>query len=493
MSPSLRVVPDRPPRAVLYLRQSKSREDSISIELQETSCREYAARMGYEVVDVLADPGISGRTWDRPAVQQSLAMVESRDADVIIVWKWSRLARNRRDWAVAVDKIEVTGGRLESSTEAVDTTTSTGRFTRGMLAELAAFESERIGDTWRETHARRRKLGLPHNGSPRLGYTYDPETKSYSPDRETADIVRELYRRYVDGAGLGALSKWLRDLGIESPRTRKPWTHRGVAQYLTNGFAAGYLRVHDPACTERHQVTRNCPRHVYVEGAHEAIIDEATWRATVAAREDRKSLAPRLVSAVSAMSGVSRCGTCGHRLALHRQKDQSPRLRCSNRECIAPVSILYSRVADAVIEWLPTVGTLVDEHAARAEGRTAAEAVERARLLRVHDEAERALGRLTVDRAKGLVPESAYAAARDHLEAEQREAREALSVYERRDLSNDFAATAAQLVEDWDELAPPEISKTLRDLAVAVVTRRAGRRGADVAVAGIWEQGPSAR
>lgn len=485
--PNLRVVPDRPLRAVVYLRQSKSREDSISLELQEASCREYAARMGYDVVDVLSDPGISGRTWDRPAVQRTLAMVEARDADVIVVWKWSRLARNRRDWAVAVDRVEGAGGRLESSTETVDTTTSTGRFTRGMLAEMAAFESDRIGDTWRETHARRRKLGLPHNGSPRLGYVYDPASKTYSPDPATADIVRELYRRYVDGAGFGALSKWLRDLGIESPRSKKPWTHRGVAQYLTNGFAAGYLRVHDPACTERHQVTRDCPRHVYVPGAHEAIIDEATWHATLDARESRATLAPRLVSAVSAMSGVPRCGACGHRMALHRQASQSPRMRCANRECVAPANILYSRVEAAVLDWLPTVGQLVDEHAASASTRTAAEDVERARLLRVHDEAERALERLTVDRAKGLVPEGAYAAARDHLAAEQREARESLRKYERRDLTEDFAATAAQLVEDWDELSPPDISKTLRDLAVAVVTRRVGGRGADVVVRGNWE------
>lgn len=487
MKPNLRIVGDRPLRAVVYLRQSKSREDSISLELQEASCREHAARMGYDVVDVLADPGISGRTWDRPAVQRSLAMIEARDADVIIVWKWSRLARNRRDWAVAVDKIEVAGGRLESSTEAVDTTTSTGRFTRGMLAELAAFESERIGDTWRETHARRRKLGLPHNGSPRLGYIYDPGSKSYSPDPETADIVRELYRRYVEGAGLGALSKWLRDLGIESPRTRKPWTHRGIGQYLTNGFAAGYLRVHDPACSERHAAKNDCARHIYVEGAHEAIVDEATWRATVVAREQRATLAPRLVSAVSPMSGVPRCAQCGHRMALHRQKDQSPRFRCANRECTAPVNILYSRVEEAVLEWLPTVSQLIDEHAANAGTQTAAEDIEQGRLLRIHDEAERALERLTIDRAKGLVPASAYEGARNHLVAEQQSAREALRKYERRALSEDYAATAERLLEDWDELPAATISKGLREMVVAVVSRRKDRRGADVTVRGAWE------
>ena len=146
----LHAVPETAPRAVLYLRQSVAREESISLELQEIAGRRYCEQRGYEVVEVLADPGISGRTWARPAVQHAVRMIEARDVDVIVVWKWSRLSRSRRDWAVAVDRVEGAGGRLESSTEPVDTTTSTGRFTRGMLAELAAFESERIGDTWRE-------------------------------------------------------------------------------------------------------------------------------------------------------------------------------------------------------------------------------------------------------------------------------------------------------------------------------------------------------
>ncbi|HEY2644565.1 MAG TPA: recombinase family protein, partial [Galbitalea sp.] len=152
-----------PPRAILYLRQSTYREESISLELQEFEGRAYAARNGYEVVGVEGDPGISGRTWNRPAVQRVMKMIDDGDADVIVLWKWSRLSRSRLDWAVAADRVESAGGRIESATEPIDATTSTGRFARGMMTEFAAFESERIGDVWRESHARRIRNGLPAN------------------------------------------------------------------------------------------------------------------------------------------------------------------------------------------------------------------------------------------------------------------------------------------------------------------------------------------
>lgn len=482
----LRAVPARPARAVLYLRQSTHRDDSISLELQESAGREYCLRRGYEVVAVEADPGISGRTWERPAVKRTMSMIEERDADVIVVWKWSRLSRSRRDWAVAVDKIEATGGRLESSTEPVDTTTSTGRFTRGMLAELAAFESDRIGDTWRESHARRRKLGLPHSGSPRLGYTYSPETKSFSPDPEMAPIVRELYRRYIDGAGLVTLSKWLRDLNIDSPRSRKPWTHPGLAQFLDGGFAAGYLRIHDPACPDRHASGAWCRQKMHIPGAHEAILDDETWQAFLTARTQRTTTPPRLVNAATPLSGVLHCAACHRRMALHR-KPQGIYIRCAMRECYQPAAVTYPVAEEAVRAWLPTVALHVDGRAANATATTAAEKVERARLQRTVSEAERALQQLTIDHAKRLVPTAAYEGARDQLVAEQNSASLALQKLERRTASIDHAAVAAQLLEEWDTLEPAGISRMLRDLVVVTVHRREKGSQAKIVVRGAWE------
>ncbi|WP_434080386.1 recombinase family protein [Sanguibacter sp. Z1732] len=291
------VVPDVPPRAVLYLRQSVDREESISLELQETAGRDYATRMGYVVTEVLADPGISGRTWARPAVKQALALVEARDADVIVVWKWSRLARNRRDWAVAVDTIEAAGGRLESSTETVDTTTSTGRLARGMLAEIAAFESDRIGDGWREAHARRVKAGLPANGKPRWGYTYDQGAKVHRPDPVTGPVLAQLYARYVAGESVYSLVRWLNANGHRtSPgygTSGGVWSDRSLRRVLDSGFGAGLITV----AGERHP------------GVHEPVIDRGLWEAYQVSRAGRRVRRSSERSQYL-LSGMVRCA-CG--------------------------------------------------------------------------------------------------------------------------------------------------------------------------------------
>ncbi len=59
-------------RALIYVRQSVAREDSISLELQEKACRDHARTRGYAIVDVIADPGVSGLQFSRrPGIQAS--------------------------------------------------------------------------------------------------------------------------------------------------------------------------------------------------------------------------------------------------------------------------------------------------------------------------------------------------------------------------------------------------------------------------------------
>lgn len=63
--------------------------------------------------------------------------IETRDTDVIVLWKWSRFSRRRLDWEVAADRVQVAGGRIESATEPIDTSTASGDLALGMMVSLA--------------------------------------------------------------------------------------------------------------------------------------------------------------------------------------------------------------------------------------------------------------------------------------------------------------------------------------------------------------------
>lgn len=290
-------------RAVLYLRQSTFREESISLELQEDAGRAYARRQGYDVVGVESDPGVSGRTFDRPGVRAVMDMVERGDADVIVLWKWSRWSRNRLDWYVAADKAQQHGGRIESATEPIDTSTSIGRLSRGMMIEIAAFESERAGDQWREAQERRVRAGRPHHGKNRFGYRYDPEQKLHIPDPVTAPIVADLYKRYVDGTSIYKLVQWLNENQIPTvehggKRVAPSWAESTLRGVLDNPFSTG----------------RFVYRGETVEGAHEPVVSRELWEAYRQQRQ-RRAKRPRAEASKYLLSGLVRCLACGTVLA----------------------------------------------------------------------------------------------------------------------------------------------------------------------------------
>src|ERR1051326_8904693 len=196
-----------------------AREEMISPELQRAAISTYCEQRGYLLVDVIEELDVSGRNFARAGVQDAIERVE---AEVIVVWKVSRFGRTRRDWYVHADRVEVVGGSLESATEHFDPLTSTGRLTRGMLVELAAWESDVKSEQRKEAHEHRFNAGLPHSGGPRFGYTYDPETKTYAPDPVTAPLLAECYRRYVAGESPRRIADWLNSVGARTTMGT-PW------------------------------------------------------------------------------------------------------------------------------------------------------------------------------------------------------------------------------------------------------------------------------
>ena len=167
--------------ADLYLRQSRARDDSISLEIQEAECRAHCARRGYDVGRVVVDEGVSGyRDWrERPNFGQLL----DGDAEVLVVYRWSRLSRRRLDQAQLIDTLERAGKRVESAVEPVDPSTAGGRLGRDQMLLIAAYESDVKSEQWKEALNRRSANGLPKNGLPRFGYVKDG--KAFVPDPVT--------------------------------------------------------------------------------------------------------------------------------------------------------------------------------------------------------------------------------------------------------------------------------------------------------------------
>lgn len=307
-------------RGLGMIRVSRERDGMTSPDVQRHAIESYAATNGIDIIDWVEgidETGSRARSAWWPRLDQSIERLEAGEFEVIVVWKFSRTARHRLRWAVALDRVDALGGGLLSATEPIDDRTSHGRLARGMVGEFNAYQADLIGDTWREAHARRFREGKPINGKPRFGYSYSP-TEGFTPDPITGPVLAETYRRYVAGESVYALVRWLNDgptrpVGGYGGSGDGLWSERTLRRVLDSGFAAGLITYQG----EQKQ------------GIHTPLINADDWDAYREAR-GRRRVYRRSERSTYAYSGMVWC-TCGSKMhgGTHGQ-DRAQSYRCKD-------------------------------------------------------------------------------------------------------------------------------------------------------------------
>lgn len=108
-------------RAYAYLRLSVDEEGGVpqSIEAQRNAIRNYARIHHLDIVDEFADAGFSGQHDRRPEFQRMVrqATADDHPVDVVLMYMFSRIARNMRLFFNTVGDLEDAGVEVVSITE----------------------------------------------------------------------------------------------------------------------------------------------------------------------------------------------------------------------------------------------------------------------------------------------------------------------------------------------------------------------------------------
>ena len=312
--------------AALYIRVSTDKQEELSPDSQKRLLLEYAKNHNMIVSQkhIYTENGISGRKADkRPKFQQMIAAAKSEEHpfDVILLWKFSRFARNQEESIVYksmlrnkchVDVVSISepliegpfGGLIERIIEWMDEFYSirlSGDVTRGMTENA---------------------LRGAYQCRPPLGYRipYHKATPEIVP--EEAEIVRLIFDKYVNGRmSLFALTKYLNGLGLKTNRG-KPFEKRSLEYILQNPGYAGDVRW-NRTVNETKEI-RDPSEWIIRPGHHPAIISKELFLA--AQERFQAEYKPRNAkpSEISRhwLSGLLKCPSCGRSLSscvMHRK------------------------------------------------------------------------------------------------------------------------------------------------------------------------------
>lgn len=302
--------------AAAYLRVSTERQDEYSLDSQLKLIRDYAAANDYIVPDefVFIDDGISGRSAEkRPEFLRMIGTAKEKEPpfEAILVWKFSRFARNQEESIVYKSMLARCGVTVVSISEPL-AEGAFGSLIERILEWMDEFYSIRLSGEVRRGMTERVSRGEPVT-IPSFGY--DITDKTYVPNSD-ADTVRRIYADYLAGKGVSTIARELALEGVKTRRGKSP-ENRWVQYILENPVYIGKLRW-SPDGKANYTRSEVGDSAMLVDGTHEHIIDDATWAAVqnkiARSKRGRIPYQRREQPVDWMLKGLVRCDTCGSTL-----------------------------------------------------------------------------------------------------------------------------------------------------------------------------------
>jgi site-specific DNA recombinase len=370
-------------RLAIYCRYSTELQDETSIEDQERICRNLASRMGWpEPITVYADAAISGASrHNRPEYQRMMTDMAAGKFDGIIIENLSRLTRDVEDAAYTMKRAEFHGVKLYPANDNGSPISGDMANFQAMMAEMARKQGAQM--------IHRSMSGLVLGGKSAGGKSYGYRSKARRPGErggelevveEEAEIVREIFVRYVAGESPHAIITDLNRRGIPSPRagikrkdgslTTGRWRDSTLngnkdreTGILFNPLYAGVRKwnrtkhMKHPDTASR--VSRvNSKDQWTIMGVPElAIIKPEIWEAAQNRKADRsfKQNTRQAQRAKRLFSGLLRCGSCGSTINSNGvdAKTGKPRVQCAGNAsqgiCDNPVRAYVEDIEGVVL------------------------------------------------------------------------------------------------------------------------------------------------
>ena len=320
-----RVVQDEVPktRVAAYCRVSTDTdEQATSYEAQVEHYTEYIKKNpAWECAGIYADDGISGtNTKKREEFNRLIDDCMNGKVDMVVTKSISRFARNTLDCLNYIRKLKDKNIAVYFEKEGINTLDAKGEVMLTIMASLAQQESESLSQNVRLGLQYRYQQGkVLVNHTRFLGYDKD-EDGNLIINKEEAEVVKRIFREYLEGQSFYGIGKGLEADGIKTAAGSSRWLNSSIKLILTNekymGDALLQKTITTDFLTKKRVANRGIVPQYYVENNHEAIIPKELFMRVQEEMQKRSRLKTttgkrRQYSGKFALSNLVACCHCG--------------------------------------------------------------------------------------------------------------------------------------------------------------------------------------
>jgi len=272
-------------------------------------------RPDLEFIGIYTDEGISGvSTKGRAGFNRMVDDAIAGKIDLIITKSISRFARNTVDSLTTIRKLKDKGVEVYFEKENIYTFDSKGELLITLMASIAQEESRSISENVAWGHRKRfadGKVTMPYKHF--LGYEKGEDGTPKIVESQ-AQVVRLIYRLFIEGKTCSYIARHLTAKEILSPAGKKRWQVGTVESILTNekysGDAILQKKITVDFLTKKVKINEGEAPRYYVQNSHPAIISPDEFEAVQVELQRRKKLG-RPNGCQNPLSAKLVCSECG--------------------------------------------------------------------------------------------------------------------------------------------------------------------------------------
>jgi DNA invertase Pin-like site-specific DNA recombinase len=328
--------------ACAYIRVSTDKQEELSPDAQKRLIIDYCKKNGYTITNenIFIENGISGKKADkRPEFKRMIALAKSKEHpfDVILVWKFSRFARNQEESIVYKSMLKKANVDVVSVSEPV-IDGPFGSLIERIIEWMDEYYSIRLsGEVIRGMTEKALRGG--YNAQPPLGYRKNSDTgipEIYEPE---AVIVRNIFSNISQGLSLIDTARSINNMGFHTRRGGM-FEQRTIRYIIENPFYYGYVRWNRQNPSEH--TIKDKSEWIIAPGAHPVLINKESWDfANEQLIKISRPYKERGTSGIKHwLSGIVKCSSCGSSLVSNSLwKGHSTSFQCSGyNKCKCKVS-----------------------------------------------------------------------------------------------------------------------------------------------------------
>ena len=303
----------------IYIRVStdEQAQEGYSLSAQKEKLKSYCIAQDWKDFKFYVEEGVSGKTTKRPQLNELLKHVKQGSIKTLLVYRLDRLTRSVRDLHKLLDTLEKYGCTFKSATEIYDTSSAMGRMFITIIASIAQWESENLGERVRMGQIEKARQG---EWSAPIPFGFNKVNEKLEINESEKDVLLDMIDKVRSGYSMRKLALYLDAVG-PPPVRGKQWHITSIRTMLTNPVLYGAMRWRDEL----------------MENTHEGIITKMEFEKLCRLISSRSNTKKRDVKSIFVFQMKIKCPVCNSHLTSERsvytRKTDNIQIENNNYSC----------------------------------------------------------------------------------------------------------------------------------------------------------------